>query len=126
MATGIDINDVLLNKALGIEMDMDEVFRKRKDKAAAYVCFYLPEGIVQSVSGIEEIKTMSFVKKAYIDDIDVGIITELPSFKGARKGPILVQGKDREDLEQNIITLQNTLKVILKTYNGDIRGISWS
>ncbi len=125
MATGIDINDVLLDKALGIDVNVDNVFRKRKDNAAAYMCFYLPEGIVQSVSGIEEIKAMSFVKKAYIDDIDVGLITEPPSYKGARKGPILVHGNNRNELEKNISKIQNTLSVSVKQKNGELCNIKW-
>lgn len=125
MATGIDINDVLLDKSLGIEVNVDEVFRKRDDKAAAYVCFYLPEGIVQSVSGIDEIKSMSFVKKAYINGIEVGQKTEPPSYKGARKGPILVQGNNRDELERNILKVQNTLSVSVKQQNGELCNTKW-
>ena len=125
MTTGIDINDVLLDKALGVEVDVDSVFAKRNDKAAAYVCFYLPEGIVQSVSGIDEIKSMSFVKKAYIDGIEVGQQTTPPSYKGARKGPILVQGNNRDELERNILNVQNTLSVSVKQQNGELCNIKW-
>lgn len=125
MATGIDINKVLLYKALGIEIDVDDVFKKRNDEAAAYVCFYLPKGIVQSVSGIDEIKSMSFVKEAYIDDIEVGQQTEPPSYKGARKGPILVQGNNRDELERNVLYVQNKLSVSVKKQNGELCNIKW-
>ena len=126
MATGIDINDVLLDKAMGINVNVDEVFSKRKNEAAAYVCFYLPEGKIVSAEGVEKLKAMSFVKKAYIDDLAVGQQTKPPTYKGARKGPILVQGENREDLEKNILTVQETLKVTVKTDAGDICNICWS
>lgn len=126
MATDIDINDVLLDKSLGIEVNVDEVFKNRSDRASAYVCFYLPEGIVQSVSGVEELKALPFVRKAYIDDLTVGQQTMPPTYKGARKGPILVQGENRKDLEKNILTVQETLKVTVKTDAGDICNICWS
>ncbi len=126
MATGIDINDVLLDKSLGIEVNVDEVFKNRSDRASAYVCFYLPEGIVQSVSGVEELKALPFVRKAYIDDLTIGQQTMPPTYKGARKGPILVQGENRKDLEKNILTVQETLKVTVKTDAGDICNICWS
>jgi len=125
MTTGIDINDVLLDKALGIDVDVDEVFMKRRDKASAYVCFYLPEGIIETVESIEELTNLPFVKKAYIDDIKVGQQTMPPTYKGARKGPILVQGRDRENLEQNILTVQNTLKATVKTEAGEMCNICW-
>ena len=126
MATGIDINDVLLDKALGIDVDVDAVFKQRNDKAAAYVCFYLPEGKIQFVEGVEELKALPFVRKAYIDDLTIGSKTMPPSYKGARKGPILVQGENREDLEQNIILVQKTLKATVTTKDGAILGINWS
>lgn len=126
MATGIDINDVLLDKALGVEVDVDSVFAKRNDKAAAYVCFYLPEGTIQSIEGVDELIKLPFVRKAYIDDLAVGQQTVPPRYKGARKGPILVQGENRDNLEKNIIEVQNTLKSIVKTTNDDLRSICWS
>lgn len=126
MATGIDINDVLLDKALGVAVDVDSVFAKRNDKAAAYVCFYLPEGVIQTIEGVEELKGLPYVKKAYIDDLAVGQQTMPPSFKGARKGPILVQGKNRDELEKNVKKVQNTLKVSIKKLEGVMDGICWS
>lgn len=126
MATGIDINDVLLDKALGVELDVDSVFAKRNDKAAAYVCFYLPEGTIQSIEGVDELIKLPFVRKAYIDDLAVGQQTVPPHYKGARKGPILVEGENRDNLEKNIIKVQNTLKSIVKTTDDDLRSICWS
>ena len=111
MATGIDINEVLLQKALGHKTDVDAIFASRQDKASAYVCFYLPDGIVDSVEGADIINALPFVKHAYIDDIQVGQKTQRMTYKGARKGPILVEGNDRVDLEKNIEKVQELLKI---------------
>ncbi len=126
MATGIDINDVLLRKALGEEVDVDKVFEQRKENASAYVCFYLNEGTVCSVKGVEEVKALPFVHEAYINDLQMGQKTGLPTYKGARKGPILVYGSDLEDLERNILTAQNTFHVEVKEGTGTISGIHWN
>lgn len=126
MATGIDVNDVLLDKALGINVDVDDVFGKRKNEAAAYVCFYLPAGKNVSVEGVEELKALSFVKKAYIDDLTVGQQTMPPSYKGARMGPILIKGENRDVLEKNILMAQKTLKITVKTKHGNLCDICWS
>ena len=125
MCTGIDINEVLLNKALGKNIDVDTVFAQRQDKASAYICFYLPDGVVESIFGAEEIKALPFVRRAYIDDIKIGQKTEKMTYKGARKGPILVQGENREDLEQNIITVQNLLDIKVRKPDSQIAGIVW-
>lgn len=126
MATGIDINDVLLRKVLGEEVDVDKVFDQRKENASAYVCFYLNEGTICFVKGVEEVKALPFVREAYINDLQVGQKTGLPTYKGARKGPILVYGSDLEDLDRNLLTVQNTLHAEVKEGNGIISGIHWS
>lgn len=125
MATGIDINEVLLNKALGRSCNVEKIFAGRENKASGYVCFYLPDGIVKSINGAEEIKRLPFVRKAYIDDIKVGQQTQKMTYKGARKGPILVQGENREDLEKKISIVQNTIHITVLTPDVTKRGIIW-
>ena len=125
LSTGIDINEVLLMKALGIEVNVDEIIANKELKAAGYVCFYLPEGQVISVGGLDEIKDFSFVKKICIDDIVVGKKTEKMLHKGLRKGPILVSGENREDLEKNIAIVQNTLQINVIGLDNIVRGIVW-
>lgn len=125
LATGIDINDVLLRKALGEPVDVEAVFASRRDRAAAYVCFYLPEGVVESVSGAAELKGLPFVHRAYIDDIAPGQHTRPPTYKGARKGPILVSGGDREELEKNIAAVQDVLRIRVRDPMGRLRETAW-
>ncbi len=125
MATGIDINEVLLKKARGIDVDVDAVFKERKDKASAYVCFYLPDGVVEAINGVDEIKSFPFVHQAYIDDIKVGQHTQPMTYKGARKGPLLVGGKSREVLEENIQIIQKVLQINVRCPDGSLRGIIW-
>ncbi len=125
LATGIDINDVLLDKVLGVPVDIEKVFKGRKDAASGYICFYLPEGIVKSVSGVKELKELPFVKKVCLDTIQVGQKTEPMLHKGLRKGPILVCGTDRKDIENNIKTVQETLKIEVESTEGVLRGIIW-
>ena len=125
LATGIDINNVLLDRVLGKPVDVNKVFEGRKDAASGYICFYLPEGTVKSVEGIEKLKSLPFVKKVCLDTIAVGQKTEPMLHKGLRKGPILVSGTDREDIEKNIKTVQKTLKVEVESSNGETKGIIW-
>ncbi len=125
MATGIDVTGFLLDRALGIESDMEAMLAKRTDRAAAYVCFYLPEGIIRNVSDIDLLKSFPFVKAAYIEDVVIGKGTEPPTYKGARKGPILVSGKDREELENNIHLVQQILQAEVTDGTETAKGIVW-
>ena len=125
LATGIDINDVLLDKVLGNTLDIDKVFENKKDAASGYICFYLPEGTVKNVSGVEDLKALPFVKKVCLDSIQIGQKTEPMLHKGLRKGPILVYGDNREDIEKNIRRVQETLRIEVESPNGIITGIVW-
>lgn len=125
LATGIDINDVLLDKVLGKPVEVSKVFENRDSAAAGYICFYLPEGTVKNIEGVEELQSLPFVKKICLETIQIGSKTEPMLHKGLRKGPILVSGTDREDIEKNIKTVQKTLSIDVVCPNGDIKGIIW-
>ena len=125
MSCGIDVNEILLKKALGLEVNIDAVFEKKVFKAAGYVCFYLPEGEIVSVAGIDEIKGFPFVKMVCLDNIEIGQRIEKMVHKGLRKGPILVCGENRDMLEYNIKVVQEILKIEVIGNNGIISGIVW-
>ena len=51
--------------------------------------------------------------------------TQRMTYKGARKGPILVRGTDRQNVENNIREVQRILKINVKGEDGSISGIVW-
>ena len=125
MATGIDINDVLLDMALGEPVDFEKVFRQRKDAAAGYVCFHLPEGTVRDVRGTQKLRELPFVKMICLENIKPGYEAEPMVHKGLRKGPIIVAGTDREELEKHIEIVQRTLCIEVEKPDGSVGGILW-
>lgn len=124
-ATGIDINDILLDKVFGEENVLDSIDLKRNDQAAAYICFYLPPGTINSIQGIEKLETFDFVKLFKLDDLSVGEETHPMLHKGQRKGPIIVTGKNREDLENNIQKVQSTLIIDVVDDSNNHNSIIW-
>ncbi|MBR3314410.1 MAG: ATP-grasp domain-containing protein [Atopobiaceae bacterium] len=125
LATGIDINELLLQLSLGKSVDVAGCFGNRCHKASGYVCFYLPEGIICGIEGIEKLNELSFVHAAYIDDLKVGEATQPMTFKGARKGPILVTGDTRRELENHIQEVQSVLRYSVECPDGKVRGAIW-
>ena len=111
LTTGIDINHVLLDCALGEEVNLVDVISKREENASAYVCFNLPEGIIQSVRGIDEIKAIPNVDFFDHDNLAVGTYTGKMEVKGNRKGPIIVHASDRDQLDSIIAKLKETLVI---------------
>ena len=116
---------MLLKKALGEPVDVAAAFASRKDAAAGYISFYLREGTIVSVAGLDEIKSFDFVKEVFLDDIKAGATVEKFAHKGSRKGPILIVGKDRDELERNAARVKETLKVEVQDTTGAVSGASW-
>ena len=125
LATGIDVNEILLDKALGTNAELERKFAARKEAATGYMCFYLPEGTIRSVGGLRELNELSFVKMACLDDIRIGDKTEPMLHKGMRKGPILVAGANREELEEKMAEVRRILKIDVEGPDGVVRGILW-
>ena len=101
------------------------MFEERTNASAGYICFYLPEGTVKKIEGINDLNALPFVEKVCLDMIHIGQKTEPMLHKGLRKGPILVSGSSRDNLEKNINTVQNTLKIEVEGPDGEIKGIIW-
>lgn len=123
--SGIDINDVLIDAILGKEIDMEKIISNRVRKGAGYICFYLPEGKVDSIVGMEEVKTHTSVMMASLKDIEVGMDSPKLTHKGQRLGPILVMAESRDALEAEISKIQSTLKAEVVSADGVIKGIIW-
>lgn len=123
LASTIDVNRPLILLASGekfIKIDSRQI----KQRAAAYLCFYLPEGQIQSVHGLQEVQAISGVQKTFLQDIKVGMFTSKITDKTMRQGPILIAGESFNDLQKIIIKVQNTLKIKVSTSKG-IQNIIW-
>ena len=116
--TGIDINDALIDFALGKQIDVETIVAHKENKAAAYICFYLPQGIVENIEGKEELKSRPDVIMACLDNLKVGNIAGKMEHKGSRLGPILVRANSRKELEIVINSIRDELKVSVRTADG--------
>lgn len=125
LATGIDINDTLLDCVVGKPVDMESVLKQRVNRAAGYVCFYLPEGQVVSINGMEECFSLPFVKMMEVKGIHVGMTSPPLTHKGQRLGPILIDGSNCDDLRQNIEKVKRTLRIDVMDSRGCVHGINW-
>ncbi|MBP5787602.1 MAG: ATP-grasp domain-containing protein [Kiritimatiellae bacterium] len=124
--TGIDVTDLVLDLALGENVDVPALFARKASRAAGYVCFHLPEGRIVSVAGRETLADNPAVLATYLDDIRPGALVGPMFHKGMRKGPILVGAPDRPSLETCIAEVQSTLTVQVETAAGRLEGIHWS
>lgn len=124
LSTGIDVNSLLLDKAMGIEIDIRTIFQKKKNYASGYVCFYLPRGVVSSIEGIEKVRNNENIVFSTINDIQIGYVSKKMEHKGMRLGPFLLKGESRKDLEETIEWLKNNY--IIKINDSDSNAIIWN
>lgn len=122
---GVDVNDVLLDCVEGNRIDVDKIFRNSYCNASAYICFYLPEGKISSIEGVEELSRLDFVKMLSLNELLVGQKIDRLTNKGQRLGPIIISGSNRTDIEEKIKIVQNILKINVVDIHGVSHGINW-
>ncbi len=121
-ACGVNANELLVMEAVGMDEKKDI---KLKNGAAAYYCYLLPEGTINKIEGIERINEMPGVRKAFFDNIALGMNTKQIVDKSSRKGPILVQGKNKEECYEIINEAKKKLTIEIVGNDG-CHGAIWS
>lgn len=123
--SGIDINDILLDAAEGQEVNFDMILQSRVERSSAYVCFSLPEGVVESIKGVEEIQSRESVCFADFSMLNVGMKTLPMTHKGQRLGPIIISAQNRTELESEIAIIQDILKVKMENSKDINNSVIW-
>lgn len=122
-AYGVDTQPLLVKEALGIDTRFYE-YEDFDNKAAAFYSFLLPEGIITSVSGLEEASDIPGVVSMDLKEMKVGDRTVKIKDKTSRYGLVVVYGENRQNLEETRKKLKETIKVTVETPEG-IKGVIW-
>jgi len=122
LACGINVNELLIKLVTDEPAEFD--MNRYVEAASAYICFYLPEGIITRVNGLSAIKALPGVHRVYLDNMIVGRRATEIKDKSYRLGPILVAGENRQVLQDTINRVRSTLIIEVDTDEG-IKGIIW-
>ena len=121
LQTGIDTSEFLVKASLG-EIDSIPHFETALCHSG-YVAFYIPQGKVVSVDGIDEVKALPFVEQTTMDTIHLGM--EATSFSDKRlRHAVILYGDSRQQLLERIETVRNMLQVKVETPSG-VKGLIW-
>lgn len=123
--TGYDNYSLLLDCSLGKKLKASDVKFDNTGKASAYMCFYLAPGIIESVSGIEELQSSHQVAFAGFDGVEVGKTVSPIENKTQRLGPIIIAAENRKELEEVMKYVMNTLQIVVRTVTGEKERIRW-
>ena len=90
-----------------------------------YIAFFLPEGIVSSVHGVEDITSESFVHHNNLSAIKEGMRTKKNTDKTSRFF-IVLEANNIEDMNARICDIKHRLKVTVVTDQNKHEGIIWN
>ena len=124
LTTNIDINSILIDCALGENVNIDDLLNNIRTKSSAYICFKLPSGVVQSIAGIDEIKQLPDVHKCDIN-LHIGQKIHPINNKGDRLGPIIISGNNRDEIERNINYIKSLLKIKVNNDHKTDSDVIW-
>lgn len=121
LRTGIDTATFLIKLALGEIDGLPEVVSL--PNVSCYVAFFLPEGTVTSVEGLEEAKALPYLYAHSLDDITLGKKTGPFSDKTHRYVNVM-KADTREELWRRIDKFRSDLKLVVETKDGP-QGPIW-
>lgn len=121
LQTGFDTAEFLIDVALG-KVNKNIVIKKELCHCGT-LSFFLPEGTVEALDGVEEAKALPFVRATLLDDIELGMKTVKISDKTSRYITV-IEADSREELLKNIDLFRKTVKIKVKTDRG-IEGPVW-
>lgn len=122
LGSGVKSEDFLINLALG---NNDIKINITSGKCCGYLAFYLSNGIVQSVDGIEKVKSLEYVHRNLLDNIHVGMHVKNSNDKTSRYS-IIVSADSNEQLYERMNTIKNILSVKSLDENGNLGDIIWN
>lgn len=122
-AYGIDSIPFLVKAAMGNNKKnfADEIIIPR---SAAFYSFLLPEGIIKKIEGLENVNTISGVVRVEYKPMKVGDIVPPIENKASRYAMIIIEGKDRDELDSILDKVKEAISIEVETKEG-LKGIIW-
>ena len=122
-AYGVDSQPYLVNAAMGHNEKKfaDEVIKQR---SAAFFSFLLPEGTITKIEGLGAVDYIPGVVKTDYKLMSVGDTVPPIENKGSRYGMVIIEGKDRDELDSVLMIVKQTVSIEVETKDG-IKGIIW-
>lgn len=122
LMTGFDTTSFIVDIATKKEVERPII--SKKNKVVSYVAFFLPEGIVQSITGIEEVVAQPYVHHNNLEHLIVGKRVKKNTDKTSRFFMVL-EADSAEEMEARFNWIKQTLKIVVITDHKTQEGIIW-
>lgn len=122
LETGLETEEFLLGIATGKINKIPEF--EFQNKSCCYISFFLPEGIVKSVKGINDVARLPYTHHNNFETLIEGMEIKPMRDKTSRFF-VIVEAEDHNQLLKHIGEIKDLLSVEVVTVDG-IKGIIWS
>lgn len=122
LMTDFDTTNYILDMALFDNIEPPQI--KNNNRVVCYIAFYLPEGIVTNVKGVDEVLKMRFVHHNNLSSIYEGKRINKNTNKTSRFFMVL-EAKSFDEMDSNIETIHSTLNIMVSN-NHVVSGIIWN
>lgn len=124
LATGCDVNLLLALYSMGIDVLGGNSLHLREG-AAAWYGFELPEGVIETVYGLEDVKRLPGVYGVLDSTFEVGKKVEKLVDLTKKFGPVWCYGANRLECDRIFNNVKKLLKIDVKKADGSYGGIKW-
>ena len=121
LRTGLETEEFLLDLAM---TGQAEPAIRETGVFCGYRAFYLPAGTVESIEGIEYVKTLPYVHSTQLHHLACGMHVEESSNKTSRIA-LIVSAKDYDEWQQNVAHIREHLHVMVRGEDGNLNDIVW-
>jgi len=124
LCCGLDVNALLIQRSLGASVSVDHT-SIIEAAASGYICFTLPEGVIDQPPNIKEVEEIEGVYRTHLEDLVPGRKIHNTMDKTKRLGPILIRAESRDDLDKIHKRVKQVLHITVATPDG-VCGPIWS
>ncbi len=124
LGSGLNTERFLIELALGERNELPEILPEHQRCACGYMAFFLPQGVVTDIQGVEEVKALPYVYRNQLDKLKVGHKSGKNADKTSRYA-IIVRGDDYQQMMEHMETIRRTLKVTVER-DGKQYPIIWN
>lgn len=120
--TGLETEEFLLGIATGKIKELPDF--SFQNKSCCYISFFLPEGIVQSVKGTDDVAALPYTHHHNFENLMEGMKIKPMQDKTSRFF-VIVEATDHQELMDRIAIIKQMLDIRVITSNG-MKGIIWN
>lgn len=123
LMTGFDTTSFIID--IATQQTVSKPAFGDRGKVVCYTAFFLPEGLVKSVRGVEDVVSASFVHHNNLSALKEGMRTKKNTDKTSRFFMVL-DADSKDEMDVRINDIKHKLQVVVETSENKEEGIIWS